>query len=1026
MSLYSDGTEARPPDKLVRNPETNNQTNPPDGTPKMMKGLPNFVLDISCPSSPASLKKQISVGSSLSKSSYIPIPNRTLFPPETRLDQALDMSSSPASKLHHSADEFPSSMDSKRSMLLEADGVTPLSALHDAKARCDMDLWKFLGYIATQLADIRDPTTRDQFYTHLQSLVAFAREMLSLSEEDILEGRCKEMVTNIIGFCLQEQATLDGSVRLLVTNLLLIISRVSRLVEHLEQSPPITDKTDITAEEDTDLMDFNDDDDLIFGCPSPDFSSPIMKATSVPKHLLDIDEYDSPVQENPLHASHGSTTSQGSTGMAGMAGSPPASGVKKLRGIIAYFVEKVKRWKVEKKLKGSSSFEGHRDRDPLGTSLGSEGATTPRKRHGSASRSPRKLSNNKDSMSLFDTLSAKLSHILPHSHSPNRSDTDLVCRICEEMVPAQFLEEHTKLCAQDSQTDMKIVACNEKLDRIARALTRRLKATQEDYGKSKHVGSMETLLKVTRRAIDSGMDSSSGEHLFQLAAQCSRYLVQESGTSAPLLSGSDNAINTFARRILSLIQQKMTLLGDARRKGKGRKRPKRHGKSDFDILKPISRGAFGRVYLARKKQTGDIYALKVLDKKQTLLKKQVAHIRAERNILASTQNPFLVKLYYSFQTRTSLCLVLEYLPGGDLYSLLRGLGCFDEDMARRYIAEVVLALEYLHGQNIVHRDLKPDNLLVDACGHIKLTDFGLSRYALLGDDFDLSNFNSIGSLGSGSMSQFAPGMLAPNRQSGTVPTSILFSSTNSLGSLSSISPRGPHPLEPSSTIMSKGSVDQHIGGSWRKSVQHRRYSMVGTPDYLAPEVILGTGHDRAVDWWAVGVILYEFLTGIPPFNAESPHQIFENILQREISWPEVPDEMSAEAQDLINRLLCPDASSRLGAKGVGEVKAHPFFAGIDWNTLLQQTPTFVPRVADVADTSYFDDARNTSFKSDEFLKGESLDKDKDRDRLDDENSDGEGEDAAFFGFSYKNLPNLEALTRQVLLDSPLLNRKDKT
>lgn len=146
----------------------------------------------------------------------------------------------------------------------------------------------------------------------------------------------------------------------------------------------------------------------------------------------------------------------------------------------------------------------------------------------------------------------------------------------------------------------------------------------------------------------------------------------------------------------------------------------------FRVIKEISRGAFGRVYLARKKATGDLYALKVMKKAQLVSKNVVDVVNNERNILAVARNPFVVRCYYCFTTHNNLYLVMEYVPGGDLYSLLKAVGCLDEDVARLYIAETVLALEYCHSHGIVHRDLKPDNLLVSSSGHIKLTDFGLS------------------------------------------------------------------------------------------------------------------------------------------------------------------------------------------------------------------------------------------------------------------------------------------------------------
>ncbi|KAL9324420.1 hypothetical protein ACSQ67_009277 [Phaseolus vulgaris] len=319
---------------------------------------------------------------------------------------------------------------------------------------------------------------------------------------------------------------------------------------------------------------------------------------------------------------------------------------------------------------------------------------------------------------------------------------------------------------------------------------------------------------------------------------------------------------------------------------------------DFEIIKPISRGAFGRVFLAKKRTTGDLFAIKVLKKADMIRKNAVESILAERDILITVRNPFVVRFFYSFTCRDNLYLVMEYLNGGDLYSLLRNLGCLDEEVARVYIAEVVLALEYLHSLRVVHRDLKPDNLLIAHDGHIKLTDFGLSKVGLINSTDDLSGPAVNG-------------------------TSLL--------------------EEDETDVLT--SEDQ-----WER---RKKRSAVGTPDYLAPEILLGTGHAYTADWWSVGVILFELLVGIPPFNAEHPQNIFDNILNRKIPWPGVPEEMSPEAQDLIDRLLTEDPNQRLGSKGASEVKQHVFFKDINWDTLARQKAAFVPASESALDTSYF-------------------------------------------------------------------------
>ncbi|KAL6131880.1 hypothetical protein ACLB2K_070253 [Fragaria x ananassa] len=317
---------------------------------------------------------------------------------------------------------------------------------------------------------------------------------------------------------------------------------------------------------------------------------------------------------------------------------------------------------------------------------------------------------------------------------------------------------------------------------------------------------------------------------------------------------------------------------------------------DFEIIKPISRGAFGRVFLARKRATGDLFAIKVLKKADMIRKNAVESILAERNILILVRNPFVVRFFYSFTCRENLYLVMEYLNGGDLYSLLRNLGCLDEDMARIYIAEVVLALEYLHSLNVIHRDLKPDNLLIGQDGHIKLTDFGLSKVGLISSTDDLSG-PSVGDTG-----------IVGDEE----------------------------PKSPSSSERS----------------ERQKHSVVGTPDYLAPEILLGMGHSATADWWSVGVILFELLVGLPPFNAEHPQKIFNNIINRDIPWPKVPEEMSKEAYDLIDQLLTENPVQRLGATGAREVKQHIFFKDINWDTLARQKAMFIPST-DAHDTSYF-------------------------------------------------------------------------
>ncbi|GAA6047829.1 hypothetical protein JCM3770_004663 [Rhodotorula araucariae] len=408
---------------------------------------------------------------------------------------------------------------------------------------------------------------------------------------------------------------------------------------------------------------------------------------------------------------------------------------------------------------------------------------------------------------------------------------------------------------------------------------------------------------------------------------------------------------------------------------------------DFKVIKPISKGAFGSVYLAKKITTGDYYAIKVLKKSDMVAKNQVTNVKAERMILMTqTESDFVVKLYYTFQSKDYLYLVMEYLNGGDCAALVKNLGGLPEDWARRYIAEVVVGLEHLHQHGIVHRDLKPDNLLIDSKGHLKLTDFGLSRIGLLGRQTQLPSLrnqrrpSTINRTGSGGLSNRSSPLMTPafaphSSQTGyfgNVPITDSFSLDTPSESSGSSAPPSAHAHAKQVAVRSPStSASRPIGvvGPPGAATETPDKHFVGTPDYLAPESILGVGMDACVDWWALGVICYEFLYGIPPFHDETPEKVFENILSRRIEWHEDVVEISPEARSFIDRLLCPDTSRRLGTKGSAEVKAHPFLADVDWDNLLKQPVDFVPKVADPESTDYFDPRGATAgeFKEDEGI-----------------------------------------------------------
>jgi len=366
--------------------------------------------------------------------------------------------------------------------------------------------------------------------------------------------------------------------------------------------------------------------------------------------------------------------------------------------------------------------------------------------------------------------------------------------------------------------------------------------------------------------------------------------------------------------------------------GSMRKRSQLPGISDFNVLKPISRGAFGRVYLARKQSSGDLFAIKVLQKDDMVEKQLVGRVITERDIFAEVSNPLIVRFFWSFQSQKRLYLAMEYVPGGDMYSLLCNLGFLDEVLARRYIAETICAVEYLHKLGIIHRDLKPDNLLIAKDGHVKLTDFGLSKY------------EGVARTGGG-------GGQHAGAANGVQQSAATLDCTGNRHIQAFESALEGEKLRGSSSLL--GSEGGGGGGGKEEQQQADNAELVGTPDYLAPELLLGTGHDYGVDWWALGVILYEFLMGIPPFHDASPERIFENILSATMEWPVVPDEMTEEACDLIRRLLDHNPKTRLGANGAAEIKAHAYFDGLNWDSLLTESSLFVPDNSSAEDTSYF-------------------------------------------------------------------------
>lgn len=293
------------------------------------------------------------------------------------------------------------------------------------------------------------------------------------------------------------------------------------------------------------------------------------------------------------------------------------------------------------------------------------------------------------------------------------------------------------------------------------------------------------------------------------------------------------------------------------------------GIENYQVLKVLGRGTYGKVQLVRSKLDNKLYALKTMGKRLLEETEQVQQTMIEKDVLLKTAHPFLVSAHATFQTPEKIFMVLDYVPGGELFGRLKEEGKFNENRARLYAAEIALGIGALHSRGFIYRDLKPENILVDAEGHLKLTDFGLVKTQMFGN-----------------------------------ATTATF---------------------------------------------------CGTPEYIAPEMLTQAPYTKSVDWWSYGILVFEMLTGLPPFYDENTNNMYRMILQEQVNFPSW---MSSDAVQFISKLLEKDPSMRLGNgdDDVEEIKNDPWFASIDWDRVLEKKyePEWVPNIKNDLDTSLFD------------------------------------------------------------------------
>ncbi|KAG8671508.1 serine/threonine-protein kinase dbf2 [Fusarium poae] len=341
----------------------------------------------------------------------------------------------------------------------------------------------------------------------------------------------------------------------------------------------------------------------------------------------------------------------------------------------------------------------------------------------------------------------------------------------------------------------------------------------------------------------------------------------------------------------------------------------RHG--DFQILTQVGQGGYGQVFLAQKKDTREVCALKVMSKKLLFKLDEVRHVLTERDILTTAQSEWLVRLLYSFQDEKSIYLAMEYVPGGDFRTLLNNTGVLSNRHARFYIAEMFCSVDALHQLGYIHRDLKPENFLVDSTGHIKLTDFGL-----------------------------AAGVLAPSK---------IESMRVKLEKASESSVPFGKPMDQRTVAERRESYR-----TMRENDVNYAKSIVGSPDYMAPEVLRGEEYDFTVDYWSLGCMLFEALTGFPPFAGATPDETWRNLKH----WKEVLKRPVWEDPNyfLSNRtwnFICTCINSRSRRfSNITDIFAHQYFAEVEWDVLRQTRAPFVPELDSETDAGYFDDFTN--------------------------------------------------------------------
>jgi len=391
--------------------------------------------------------------------------------------------------------------------------------------------------------------------------------------------------------------------------------------------------------------------------------------------------------------------------------------------------------------------------------------------------------------------------------------------------------------------------------------------------------------------------------------------------------------------------------------------------NDFEFLELLGKGAYGKVWLVKKKSTGDLYAMKIVDWSDRFTTNGLLQLKVEKDIYEVLQGDYVANAVWTFHDMNSICFVTHYMPGGDFNNVINVIGRLEEDQAKFYLAELVLAIESLHELGIIHRDLKPNNILLDERGHLKLTDFGLSK----------QGFNQLRTTPVKKRVTLPP---IPSRQETVrsqessedddedAPPMITRSQTENIARIQT-KPSAPKKVEKIFNLL-HDIDDLRLFKKREKKVsiidleatrktsggllEAKKHSAKGSPHYMAPEVIdsekrrPANYNEKCMDWWSVGIMLYEFLVGVPPFDGNCVREVFKNVLKQEVDFScieESEESISSAAIDLIKKLLEKDPNQRLGVNGAQEIKQHPFFEGVNWEELQNDDGPFAEYLDDL-------------------------------------------------------------------------------